>query len=750
MIRDQPQSRLARHSLLVIVSAFVTLSTVYSIVTPIFEGPDEIWHYAFVDHLANGGGLPVFDAAQPATFLRNGAHPPLYYWPIAALVAPIDRGDFPAKYRFNTANPLITPGGQSDRPNLLIHTAREDWPYHNTALAVHIARLVSIVLDAIAIVGVWLVARQLLPGDDRLALIATTLAAFVPQFVYGAAMINNDALAAAAATWTVYALLRVMNDTSVKWSIVAGAVLGVTLLSKIGMIAILPLPALALLLTKGNHHADTRPHSMAKMSLRGRVSAWFRSRRWRLIVRAALIVYGIALLVAGWWYVRNGLLYGDPLAWREWQALVGSGRVPPTPSDFVHDMIGLFGTFWADFSLRLDRVWWPLFATIAIAVLSGLIRRARRREWPPLDRPGLLIALAWFVLLLASAVRYSFNIYDIHGRLLYPALAAIGVILALGLSGWPRSKWLIGGVLSIEIAMAALSPFVIIQPAYARPIVPALPDDATKTSVRFDGVFELMGYRIASERVKVNEPIDVITYWRRHDGLSFVPDLRAIVALVQPDGTIVGHAEAVLGSNAYPSSVWQSNDIVATELSVPTEGNVPAVANVALSVRGESAKLIPSDRGETLGLGRVVVTSDQPCQIVHPADVTFGGSIKLIGYRVEQSDVVGVPPRVILCWQSIRPVSFDYTVFVHVTDARGDPFTADAQPRGGDYPTSVWQAGEQIEDSHPLPAVIDLIIKRATIGLYRLDTGERLTIDGTSETEFLMADTCTCVRCKCF
>jgi hypothetical protein len=130
--------------------------------------------------------------------------------------------------------------------------------------------------------------------------------------------------------------------------------------------------------------------------------------------------------------------------------------------------------------------------------------------------------------------------------------------------------------------------------------------------------------------------------------------------------------------------------------------------------------------------------------------VTFGGSIKLIGYRVEQSDVVGVPPRVILCWQSIRPVSFDYTVFVHVTDARGDPFTADAQPRGGDYPTSVWQAGEQIEDSHPLPAVIDLIIKRATIGLYRLDTGERLTIDGTSETEFLMADTCTCVRCKCF
>ena len=54
--------------------------------------------------------LPVFDATQPATFLRNGAHPPLYYALIAALIAPIDRSDFPAEYHFNLASPLITRG----------------------------------------------------------------------------------------------------------------------------------------------------------------------------------------------------------------------------------------------------------------------------------------------------------------------------------------------------------------------------------------------------------------------------------------------------------------------------------------------------------------------------------------------------------------------------------------------------------------------------------------------------------------
>ena len=107
-------ARVAHHAPRLIAAAFVLLAVVYSLVTPIFEGPDEIWHYAFADHLANGGGLPVFDLTQPATWLRNGAHPPLYYWLVAALIAPIDRSDFPTEYHFNLASPKITPGGQCD------------------------------------------------------------------------------------------------------------------------------------------------------------------------------------------------------------------------------------------------------------------------------------------------------------------------------------------------------------------------------------------------------------------------------------------------------------------------------------------------------------------------------------------------------------------------------------------------------------------------------------------------------------
>ena len=226
-------------------AAFVALAVVYSIVTPLFEGPDEIWHFAFANHLANGGGLPVFDAAEPATFLRNGAHPPVYYALIAALIAPIDRADFPAEFHFNLANPLITPGAAGTPPNLLIHTAREDWPWRSTTLAAHLARLVSIALNALALWGVWQIARRVL-RDERLAVLALACAAFVPQFVYGAATINNDALAAAATTWLIYALVRWLDDPSIRWTTLSGALLGLALLSKIGLVALLPVPALAI------------------------------------------------------------------------------------------------------------------------------------------------------------------------------------------------------------------------------------------------------------------------------------------------------------------------------------------------------------------------------------------------------------------------------------------------------------------------------------------------------------------------
>jgi hypothetical protein len=329
--------------------------------------------------------------------------------------------------------------------------------------------------------------------------------------------------------------------------------------------------------------------------------------------------------------------------------------------------------------------------------------------------------LAWLALLIAAAVRYSFNIYDIHGRLLYPALAPIGVVLVLGLSGWPRPRWVLGGALAITLALAVLAPFAIIRPAYARPLVSTLPDGAITTSTQFDGV-ELIGYQLKTDRVKRGEPIEVMTFWRKTTASAVSPS--GIIALLTPSGQTAGRSEVLLGTAAYPAEAWQSGDIVATRFVVPTQTERPTVATARLQVGDQTADL-----------SRVTVWADRACDTDRAVDVAFGDVIKLIGYRIQESTVIGVPPRIVLCWQALNPMAQDYTVFVHVPAPTG-MVSGDAQPLGGNYPTSAWLPGDIIEDAYPLPAVAGWKIPRASIGLYRLDTGERLPIDGTNATEY--------------
>jgi hypothetical protein len=129
----------------------------------------------------------------------------------------------------------------------------------------------------------------------------------------------------------------------------------------------------------------------------------------------------------------------------------------------------------------------------------------------------------------------------------------------------------------------------------------------------------------------------------------------------------------------------------------------------------------------------------------HDVQALFGDAILLDGYDLDSEFLAtggdrfvgraGTSLKLTLHWESLREVPGDYTVFVHVP-GEGGMLTADAPPLNGNYPTSAWQPGEVIEDPHPLPAVIDLKIPRAVVGLYRPGTGERLPIDGTGTAEF--------------
>jgi hypothetical protein len=82
-----------------------------------------------------------------------------------------------------------------------------------------------------------------------------------------------------------------------------------------------------------------------------------------------------------------------------------------------------------------------------------------------------------------------------------------------------------------------------------------------------------------------------------------------------------------------------------------------------------------------------------------------------------------------LVWEATAPVEEDYTVFVHLADGDTPLAQADQDPAGGYYPTSMWQAGDQIVDVHSFtPPEVWQDAPRLTAGLYLRQTLQRLAV----------------------
>ena len=110
-----------------IVAIFLAFGIAYSLVVPPFETPDEIWHYAVIQQLAGGGGLPVSAPQTTARWRQQGVQPPGYYLAAAALTGWIDQSDFPALYeRTNPHAALRDPDLLN--PSFFLHYHDPGWP----------------------------------------------------------------------------------------------------------------------------------------------------------------------------------------------------------------------------------------------------------------------------------------------------------------------------------------------------------------------------------------------------------------------------------------------------------------------------------------------------------------------------------------------------------------------------------------------------------------------------------------------
>jgi len=710
--------------ILILLLAFVLLAGLYSVVTPVFEAPDEIQHFYYVKHLLEQRRLPVQGPEGEGTWAQEGSQPPLYYLLAALLISPLDTSDTEEVVWYNpqanVGNPL-RPGNK----NRIVHRPEEAFPYTGTVLAVHLIRWLSVALATGTVFLTYRIAREVIPQRRDLALVAAGLVAFNPQFCFIAGAASNDNLIAFLAAVNLWFTIRYLLERSAHWEVaVWGVCLGLATLSKVSGLVLLPLAAAALL-----------------------ARAW-RQRDWRRLLVDGLQVFGLWAAVAGWWYVRNWVLYGEPTGTSAMAAVAGTRGVPLTWQSIAHELQGLRVSYWGVLGW-FNILAWPwlyrVFDLLGLAALLGLMLGAIR-SWRKLLQPrglAIMALAAWCLLVLVSLLLWTSRTPGSQGRLLFPASPAIATLGVLGWSQLPllgQRRWpywiVVGGLALLAVA----TPFVYIQPAYALPPAVSeeeIPQAALMPSLDHGDLIRLLGRETRPQVAHPGDWVEVTLYWQGLKPIDY--DYNLFIRLLGFQEQVIGEVDSYPGAGTYPTTLWKPGQVIRDRhwIQVSPRAKVPVVAKVDIGFydRWSMAGLPSYDATGAPASSAVatikVVPREGKAQAPQEPLYVLDGKIGLVEYQVSDTTVhPGEHLVVSLAWKSLQQVPEDYTVFLHLEDEKGVAAQRDRQPLLGYYPTSAWAPGDLIPD-HMHLAVGRRVPEgtyRLVLGLYRLEDQVRLPI----------------------
>ncbi len=733
-----------------LLAFYLLLASLFGFVTPPFEAPDEIWHFAFVHHLATQRTLPVAEPNTTALWRQQGTQAPAYYAGAALLTALIDQSDFPELFaRANPHRAIGQPDTPINRNYLIHHQQTERFPWSRSVLALHVARLFSVFLGAVTVYAVYRTLRLFLPAQS--ALLGAAFAAFLPQFVFISASVSNDNAVNAAAALVLWQLTEMLVEGGRPQKsrlLKLGAALGLALLSKLSGLGLAGVSAAAVL--------------------------WltWRSRNLRPIFDAVLWTAIPAILLAGWWYLRNWRLYGDPLAWDMWEANILLRVIPAGPSQILSELGGLERSFWGLFGwLNLPYPAWIYLALRVVAVFVALglllyLARKARAGGPRLAyRVPHAFLLLWLLVLTISWLRFMRVAPAAQGRYFFAALSALALLWALGWTGWEsRIGHNIGHSIgwSVTSALGLLTlatPFLFIRPAYTPPPM-SVPDSTSKTAVSptphalflaGDSEIQLQhataSYDALQGRTGEQDP-QLPTVFPGDEvqvDLAFMTnaplaaDWSLFIHLVDGTGLTVAQLDSMPGGGLRPTSGWLPNRLLLDSYTVviPETAHTPNRASWQIGFydhrSGERPPQLGGGTTHTFGEvticpagftvsdcqpgGKADTSQDGGPSIPTPVHVQFADSITLAGYSFSsRNPVPGEEMTVTLYWTANGPVAEPYTVFAHLLTDSFDMFGgADLQPSPS---TEAWSAGETVATVHTF-----IVSPDAPPGLYQIEIG---------------------------
>lgn len=722
---------IVRCSLVILLLAYLVLAVAYSLASPLYEPTDEVRHFRYVRHIAVYRDLPVQRADAPRA---QSHHPPLYY-ALGALVSgwvPLEQD----VYYEPQVNPFWTDRYDEvsgDNKNQYLHGDDERFPFYGVALAVYLVRWMTTLIGTATVWVTYRVGCEVFPDRPALALGAAALIAFNPQFLYLSGAVANDVPAALCGAAVLWACIRLARDgPNLRTDLTLGILYGLALLTKFHLLALIAVIELAYVL------------------------AVRRTRNWRAFRRGNAVVLGLAAIIAGWWFWRNWVLYGDPTGMRKVNELWAGRPAWGNWWALWQGLPYLWQSLWGRFGYGqapLHAVVYRILLVFCGAALAGYFiprriwrlefvrERPRRGEGAALTIPMLLLVTCF---VFVGVVSYYILIQPAGamGRFLFPALPAFALLLVGGLSRYLpyRLNWAMG--LGVMVAMAALGVYALVAvlvPAFARPRpltqaeLAAIPNPMR---VEFGETARLLGYRVEPQAIGPDGTVEVTLYWQPLT--RTVQDYAVFVHLLSDVGTMIAQRDTYPGLGRYPTTVWRPGVAFADtyRVRIPETAYTPDSGYVQVGLYLPDGPRLTTPNGQDAIRLSPVEIRPRPGEFPNPLDANFGDRIALVGYTLDRR--VARPGEAIhltLYWKALTPMQTDYNVFVHVLGVQNQVWGwSDGWPVEGRSPTSLWRPGDVVEDMRTLtigettpPGFYDI-----EVGLYTIAEGRlpRLAEDG--------------------
>jgi 4-amino-4-deoxy-L-arabinose transferase-like glycosyltransferase len=413
-------------SVAVVTAAFGLLLTLWAVMTPMFQAPDEFTHWDASVRVALDKGWPppgeaLNIAAAQAAQVTNFTIPPADRPTFGAL-----QQQAPGYHDFVNQMTQHPPTYY-----LLAGTVLDtiDFTQHRWDAGVLALRLLDVVLVAPLPLLTWATVRRL-TRSPRTALVAATALFAVPQLAQIGASVTNDAPVILLGGVVVWLTTRVLTgDRTWRTTLVLGAALGLMLAVKGTAFPAVPFVALAVLLG-GTSTVPLRTRLLQTLGTG--------------VVTAAL---------GAWWWIGNLVRYGTI------QPNGLADERPPTPWPAGEGPnAGLFlNTFWdgvtSSFWGQFGRAQYPVSPVVSDVLTVGALLLVGVFAYRASGtRRAALLLTVLPVVIAVSMLANGWNTYDetqgvygTQGRYFYPSLVALVALSAIAATallapGAPRRR----------------------------------------------------------------------------------------------------------------------------------------------------------------------------------------------------------------------------------------------------------------------------------------------------------------------